>query len=168
MIERRYTGIAKQGADVVANPTLDGSEANLESIGINGTNYKVGGLKFVCRCPIDIENSKDYEIKFICDKLLTPGKLYLAERYDENMNNIYGALFTTRYFNINPSEEECRTKFMPEIKASNSDDDSIIKGALSYRYPLNEENELYKRRLTIRTDEPQYFSENDYIDIYEV
>lgn len=43
MIEKRYTGVAKQGADVVANPTLDGSEENLESIGINGTNYKVGG-----------------------------------------------------------------------------------------------------------------------------
>lgn len=47
MIERRYTGIAKQGADVVANPTLDGSEANLESIGINGTNYKVGAKPFM-------------------------------------------------------------------------------------------------------------------------
>lgn len=47
MIERRYTGIAKQGADVVANPILDGSEENLESIGINGTNYKVGGKPFM-------------------------------------------------------------------------------------------------------------------------
>lgn len=45
MIERRYTGIAKQGADVVANPTLDGSEQALNSIQINGENFKIGSNK---------------------------------------------------------------------------------------------------------------------------
>ena len=49
MIEKKYTGIAKQGADVVANPTLDGSEQALNSIQINGENFKieVGGISVV-------------------------------------------------------------------------------------------------------------------------
>lgn len=45
MIEKKYTGIAKQGADVVANPTLDGSEQALNSIQINGENFKIEGEK---------------------------------------------------------------------------------------------------------------------------
>ena len=43
MIERKYTGVATNGSDVVANPTLNGSEQALNSIQINGENFKIEG-----------------------------------------------------------------------------------------------------------------------------
>lgn len=44
-MEKKYKGIVSQrsGSNVVANPTLEGNEDNLNSITINGVNYKVGG-----------------------------------------------------------------------------------------------------------------------------
>lgn len=84
MIERRYTGIAKQGADVVANPTLDGSEQALNSIQINGENFKIAGggsgkLKLVATATQDEHNPK----YFHPNKQLEYGKLYYIVYEDD-------------------------------------------------------------------------------------
>lgn len=77
MIEKKYTGIVKQGADVVANPTLDGSEQALNSIQINGENFKIEGggsgkLKLVAEGTRN-ENRSGY----VLNNKLEFGKIYI-------------------------------------------------------------------------------------------
>lgn len=62
MIEKRYTGVATNGSNVVANPTLEGNEDNLNSITINGVNYKVGGSGYTEGTAIKDAMYEDWEL----------------------------------------------------------------------------------------------------------
>ena len=64
-MEKNYKGIISQrsGSNVVANPTLEGNESLLNSITINGVNYKVGGSGYTEGTAIKDAMYEDWELE---------------------------------------------------------------------------------------------------------